>query len=88
MGNQMLDELVAARTADGVETLDVAAIGRDLRHHHILDLVEAGVIDFRGPWSRRRDAAASLTGLRPVFRRANLLILSIWYWCFSSLPRE
>src|SRR6185312_12907655 len=50
----MLHQFIAARMTDGVEVVDVGAVGRDLRHHDILDLVQPGIIDLGGLLARLR----------------------------------
>ena len=54
VGVQVRSQRVAARMPDRVEMIDVGAVGRDLRHRDILDLVEAGIVDFRGVLPRFR----------------------------------
>ena len=56
IGGQMRSELVAVRMPDGVEMIDVGAIGSDMRHDYILDLVEPGIIDCGRRLSCRRPA--------------------------------
>src|SRR5258708_36784976 len=62
VGTQMRGELVALRMLDGIEVIDMGAIGTYLRHDHIFDLVETGIVD------RRR----SLPRLRPARKRLEL----------------
>jgi hypothetical protein len=71
MGVEILHQLVTARMPNGVEMIHMAAVGRDFGHHDILDLVEAGVVDFRSILARldiaaagRRRAPASV--VRPI----------------------
>jgi hypothetical protein len=44
IGAQMRGELIAPGVPDGVEVIDVGAIGADLRHDHVFDLNEAGIV--------------------------------------------
>ena len=49
---QVRRQRVAARMPDRIEMIDVGAIGGDLGHDHILDLVGAGVVEFGGILTR------------------------------------
>ena len=88
IGAQMRGQRVAARMPDGVEVIDVGSVRRDLRHHDVLDLVEAGIVDLRPRLLARcvqrgrcGSFADRIAACRPSSR---LLMPSIWCWCLDQ----